>query len=135
MRALPIEMPTEATCVWSIFCSATRSPLVSTTAIESFQLRGDFEASAIVAAIAFCALARSIEAPYGTSNGIWSGTGGGCGAGAGAGAVAWACAAVAKARQSTKRVRVYASVIPPNLVDQVLFLAALIGACSFTLPA
>jgi hypothetical protein len=63
VRALLTEMPTEATCVWSILCRATSSPLGSTTAIESFQLRGDFEASAMAAWIAFSAFARLIDSP------------------------------------------------------------------------
>jgi hypothetical protein len=53
-------------------------------------LRGDLVASAIVAATAFAALSAVICAPYGMSNGIWSGTGAAAGAGAGC-----ACAAVA----------------------------------------
>src|SRR3954470_20115791 len=89
VRALPCEIPTEAIWVWSILWRATRSPFGSTTEMANFQLRGDFVASAITAAMAFSALASVIDSPYGISNGIWSGTGA-------AGAVAIsACAAVA----------------------------------------
>src|SRR3954466_1268926 len=42
--------------------------------MASFQLRGDFVASATTALTILAARSAVIEFPYGTSNGIWAGT-------------------------------------------------------------
>ena|SRR5437764_7546412 len=71
-RALCSAIGADASCVPSMRCKATRLPPESATAIASFQSR--FFDSATAAAIAACAFSSDIGGPYGTSNGILSGT-------------------------------------------------------------
>ena len=71
-RALCSETATEASWAPSMRAKATRLPPESTTAMFIFQ--SCLRHSAAAAAMTACACSSPIGAPYGTSNGILSGT-------------------------------------------------------------
>ena len=81
-----------------------------------------------------CALARSIDAPYGTSNGIWSGTARVPPARGAERAPLLGLRAVAKAANRQREASLRIS-LPPNFVGSSLVSCSAFGACSVTLPA